>query len=112
MPAKLAFNDVDLQPERLTDRLGEVDVHADDRLVVGVEELVGRVGGSVATVIVPLLLMAAGTEIDESAEALGALLGCVLDPLLLLPQAARARARLAAVPTAALRLTRWVRDAT
>src|ERR1700760_2708067 len=62
----------------------------------------------------PLLLIAAGTVIELSAEALGTVLvaGCVFDPLLLLPQAASARARVAAVPTAAVRLTRLVRDAT
>ena len=71
----------------------------------------GAYDGSVATVRVPLLLMAAGTEIDVSAFALGTVL-CVLEPLLLLPQAASAKARLAAVPIAAERFTRLVRDGT
>ena len=109
---EVGLDDVDLQAQRLADRVGEVDVHADDRLVVRAEELVRRVR-RVGRDRERALALDRGRHRDrESAEALGTVLGCVLDPLLLLPQAASARARLAAVPTAAERFTRLVRDAT
>ena len=64
----------------------------------------GAYDGSVATVSVPLLLIAAGTVIEESAlaEADADALGLVLE-LLLLPQAARESASPAAVKAAAPR---------
>jgi len=95
-----------LQPHHFAECLGEVCVHADDRVTVRRDELVGAYWASEATVSVPLDLIADGTW-PAIVASIVLVPGLTLDAveevvlLLLLPQPANARIASAGMPTRA-----------